>query len=194
MDIGIKEVDGNASHDRTEDGRRFIFFNEDKATLFYSGMEKLHRWEELSIEEKKAVNSYSHENVHNRQKENWEISIKNRKGKLNYVISEALTELIGRKHTLDYFCEVNKNINRKDLENRLNEHGAYNPAANYLNEYLKSLNKKDIFNEIEEKLKTIDHNKVVDNLLDIINNNKGQDYKLKETDLAKIIKGERYNE
>jgi len=189
IDIGIREVEGNASHDRTTDGRRFIFFNEDKAKLFRSGMEKLHIGEELSIAEKKAINSYSHENVHNRQKENWYIDTNTREGQIAKAISESLTELIGRKHIIDYSCEVDKNINRKYLENTLNEYGAYNKTANRFDTFLKRLGKKDIFNEIEKNLKIVNHNNIVKCLVDIVNNGKIKDI-FTEEDIINVLLGE----
>ena len=179
---------GNARSDIIG-GRKIIFIDTEKAPNFYSALVKINRLLNLSEDEILAISYYVHEYIHHLQKELWKIDKTERDGKIAYILSETLTELIGQKFTINYLCDIYGKKEASYFARILNKNGAYNITADRFRKFFNSLGKKNILNEIKEKLKIIDHKKIVNSLLDIINENRRQEEEFTKTDIENILLG-----
>jgi len=179
---------GNARSDIIG-GRKIIFIDTEKAPNFYSALVKINRLLNLSEDEILAISYYVHEYIHHLQKELWKIDKTERDGKIAYILSETLTELIGQKFTINYLCDIYGKKEASYFAEILNKNGAYNITTDRFRKFFNSLGKKNILNEIEEKLKIIDHKKIVNSLLDIINENRRQEEEFTKTDIENILLG-----
>ena len=180
---------GNARSDIIGDSK-IIFIDIEKAGDFYNALLKIDRLLNLNENEILAISYYAHEYIHHLQKELWNIDIKKRKGKIASAISETLTELIGRKLTINYLCDIYGKGKASYFAKILNKDGAYNTTVDRFRTFFNSLGKKNILNEIEDMLNTIDHKEIVKNLVDLVN--EGREIKLDNEYIVDILLGRKW--
>jgi len=165
IDTGVKEVVNengqrvNASLNRDKNGKDTIFFDENKAPDFYSGMSKINDGvnsdREININEKEtlSVSYYGHEQEHHLQK-HIETIDKNTP-KLAVRLLDIAAEIKGRERAIGFLKDVHKDKKIiPDFEGIINNGGAYNPSISRLNRFFDKYgieNREEIMNKFAEK-------------------------------------------
>jgi len=186
---------GNARSDIIN-GNKIIFFDEAKVGAFYSALLKIDKWVGLNEYEVLAISYYAHEQRHHLQKELWRIDITDYDGKIAYIILETLTEVLTRKLVIDFFSNIYKNRESSYFKEIFNKRGAYKTTTNYFDRFFQELNRVDIFDKVGRMLQNIDDpnknpKKIVERLLDIVNEKLEKRKELNKTDIINILGGKK---
>jgi len=159
-DIGVKKVinengqRGNASLERNKNGNDTIYFDENKASDFYSAMSKIDDGvnlnKEININEKEtlSVSYYGHEQEHHGQKH---LEAIDKALPLDIKLLDIVAEIKGRERAIGFLEDVHKGKNNiPDFRKTINDKGAYNISINNLNRFFNNYEikeGKEIINE-----------------------------------------------